>query len=334
MLSPPILNTEVVLQPSDQSLRPFITALPEDIRYYILSQFATLSFDHLKTVTQLNSTYYASFHSRLYRSITFTDQDAQVLRQLCIAGSTPESVAAQSLLQSLLEMQTCKDQYTRFRSLCASSANLTITGEKILEVISQILNQQSTTNLFPNLNQLVLKDMTSKHNPRRIRIDTPLEESLKTVLAHVHPQKLCLNLGIPFSHTWRNLIQNLAGKGLCGIKEVIHHGVPISNLEIEFLILEDVEVQRFFLEDYIIPSYSQRTLQVAYRWSSPGKPYTPRVMPKEIHIYAHWAGEYGLPLELVDSPIEYMGELREVTHVHQSDEKVGCVCSLSTNRTE
>ncbi|WWD04676.1 hypothetical protein V865_002747 [Kwoniella europaea PYCC6329] len=326
---PPAGTNEVTLQLSDQRLAPLSESLPEDIRYYMISAFATLSFQNLKCVSSLNSRYYASFHSLLYHSITLSNQDVHYLRQLCMPqlryGETPNLVPYRQR-----QLENYKNQYDRFRATCSSARNLTIVGEKILGLITQILEQEATIDLFPKVEKLVLKDMKPNHNPRRIGIDAPLEQSLGTILATLQPRKLCLNLGIPFSHTWRNLVQNLAQHGLGGVEEIVHHGVPISNMEIEFLILEDVAIQRFFLEDYIIPLYNQTTLKVIYRWATPSSStYKSRKIPKEIHICAHWLGLHGLPLELVDSPLEDMRELREVTHIHQGEEKVDWQCCSS-----
>ncbi|OCF62299.1 hypothetical protein L486_01967 [Kwoniella mangroviensis CBS 10435] len=322
MPSPPVCTVEVTLQPSDQRLASLLEVSPEDVQYYIISAFATLSFENLKCVSSLNSRYYASFHSRLYHSITLSNENVYYLRQLCIpplqSGELPVVVANQ---QRHLERYI--NQYNRFRSICSSTRTLSVVGEKIFEMIAQISQQEGNTNLFSKVEQLVLRDMKTNHNPRRINIDPPLKQSLGTIFTTIQPRKLCLNLGIPFSHTWRNLVQKLAEEDLSGLEEIVYHGVPISNLEIEVLILEDVAIQRFFLEDYIIPSYCQTTLKIVYRWASPrNTPHSHRRTPQEIHVHAHWRGSFGLPLELVDSPIEGMWELKKVTHIHQADEKV------------
>ncbi|WVQ65975.1 uncharacterized protein L199_004153 [Kwoniella botswanensis] len=322
-------TNEVNLQPSDRTLLLPIGSLPEDIQYSVISAFATLSFENLKCVSSLNSRFRASFNSLLFHSITLSDEDAHILKHLC--PPRLQSAAPPVLDEfRLQDLHKSKNQYTRFCSICSSARNLSIVGETILEVIAQMLEQEGTTNFFPQVEQLVFRNTKKGHGLERISMDTSIEHSLGKILTTIQPRKLCLNLGIPFSHTWHNLVQNLADGGLGGIQEIVHHGVPISNMKVEFLILEGVAIQRFFLEDYVIPSYSQTTLKVIYRWASPRNDlYIHRTIPQEIHVYADWRGSYGLPLELVDSPIEDMWELKKVTHIQQADEKVECECCSS-----
>ncbi|WWC62379.1 uncharacterized protein I303_104975 [Kwoniella dejecticola CBS 10117] len=315
----------VHLHPSDQRLAPLIQTLPKEIQYLILSSFATRSFDHLKCVSNLNSQYNILFSPKLYRSIELDGDKVNsclpILWSIDAIGR--QHISDSDTTCSLPTNADCvyRERHKRFDIIAGSTRKLIISHSEVIKALARILRKSENHNLFSRVEELAIRqtrdDTTPKLQAQNI-MHHPNSSAISTIVDKLSPQKVCLDLGLPFAITWRKIVHKI-GDQICArdskIKELSHHGAPISNLEVKLVIIDGIEIQRFYLEDYIAPSIGQTSLRIFYELGNPPSGRS-RTWPREIHVYASWPANRGLPLELADSNIPGMAYLRRVTVLH------------------
>ncbi|WWC70593.1 uncharacterized protein I206_104544 [Kwoniella pini CBS 10737] len=312
------MTLDIQLSHSDQILSGILSTLPEELNHMILSSFATQSFENLKCVTLLSTGNYTFFAPILFKSLELNKEQGclSILWSIDAIGNQQD----ESDEQITNHGRECRKQHERFGIIASSTKKLSITHEEVIKALGNILKSPINYRLFKNVDELIIRNLNDRNNHN---MHLPNDQYIKTIFNSTLPKKVCLDLGIPFANTWKRIINDLSQGSLDSVEEFIQHGIPISNLEVKLIILNDIKIQRFFLEDYIVPSIGQTSLCIQYEMSSSQAIFN-RILPEEIHVYANWNGIHGLPLKLVDSNIPYMTDLRKLTFLHDFEDHHVC----------